>query len=285
MNGMRAIIAAWAMMFLLFGAVAAQADWEAGAKAGYDSNADRALNGGRSDFLLSGYAAYTRAPTFDSRLDWTLSLVLEGTAYTRITDLSNVTVTFAPGLAYAFSPVWSIHAAPFLQAKGVNDSDQSAWAMGGKVSLRQRWTKDFYTGQHYMYTDSRAREDVYSYRENALGAVIGKYWTPVFFTEATYEYSRGDAFRTLETTSYLATTIAAPGGARFGRGGNRVIYSTTFNEYVVKETVDRHAVGLSAGYDLTKALSTIVGYTYTTASGDSGTVSYHTVYCGLGYRF
>ncbi|PKN35732.1 MAG: hypothetical protein CVU61_02610 [Deltaproteobacteria bacterium HGW-Deltaproteobacteria-19] len=285
MKGKQAFIGMFVVLLLLFTAASSWADWEAGAKAGYDSNVDRALNGGRSDFLLSGYAAYTRVPTFDSRLDWTLSLLLEGTAYARVTDLSNATVTFAPGLAYAFSPVWSIHAAPFLQAKGVNDSDQSAWAMGARVSLKQQWRKDVYTGQHYMYTDSRAREDVYSSRENALGAVIGKYWTPAFFMEATYEYSRGDAFRTLETTSYLATTVAAPGGARFGRGGNRVIYSTTFNEYVVKETVDRHSVGLSAGYDLSKALSTIVGYTYTTASGDSGTVSYHTVYCGLGYRF
>lgn len=282
MKGKRALIASWVMLLMLFSTASTQADWETGVKAGYDSNVDRALDGGRSDFLLSGYAAYMRVPTFDTRLDWTLSLVLEGTAYMRVTDLSNATVTFAPGLAYAFSPVWSIHAAPFLQARGVNDTDQSAWAMGGKVSLRQRWTNDFYTSQHYTYTDSRAREDVYSAVENAVGATIGKYWTRNFFTEATYEYSRGDAFRTLGTTTRLTTAV--PAGAGHGRG-TRYLYSTTFNEYVVSEKVDRHAIGLNIGFDLPKALSTVAGYAYTTASGDSGTVTYHWIFCGLGYRF
>jgi hypothetical protein len=272
-------------MLLVFAAVPSQAEWEAGTKATWDSNVDRALDGGRGDFLFTGYVAYTRVPRFDSRLDWTLSVLLAGTAYARVTDLSFAAATLAPGLAYAFSPVWSLHAAPFLQAKGVSDSDQSGWAVGGKVSLKQQWTRDFYTGEHYTYTDMRAREDVYSYQEHALGAVIGKYWTPAFFTEASYEYSRGDAFRTFGTVMYLSTTTAAPGGGQFGRGGNRVVYSPAFDEYVVREQVNRHSVGLNAGYDLTEALTTLVGYTHTTASGDSGTVSYHTVYCGAGYRF
>ena len=140
--------------------------------------------------------------------------------------------------------------------------------------MRQQIGKDFYTGQYYIYKDSQAEEDVYSFTENALGVYVGKSWSRSFYTEIGYEYSRGDSFRSFGSS--------AP--SSFGRGKQHH-YSSTFNREVIQEKVDRHSIGISAGFDWTKSLFSIVNYNYTSINGDSGTSSSHSGFISLGYRF
>ena len=262
------------VLALLFFTDISHAGWEIGAKAGYDSNVDRAVDNGRGDTIFTGYALYSRDAAPSSQIDWTLTVAVEGNAYAKISDLNYGMGTIAPGITYSFSPVWSVNLSPFVQAKGVSDSDQSAWAFGGKVNLRQQWRNDFYTGQYYTYTDSRASADTYSYTENAVGVIIGADWTTSFTTEATYEFSQGDTFRVISTT----TTIPV------GKGYRRY-NSSTFNETVVQDKVDRHSVGFNTNYNFTKSLFVALGYTFTVASGDLGTSTLHYGWGGLGYRF
>ena len=262
------------VLALLFFTGLAHAGWEIGAKAGYDSNVDRAVENGRGDTIFTGYALYSRNAASASSIDWTLSVALDGNAYVKISDLSYVAGTIAPGITYSFSPVWSVNASPFLQAKGVRDSDQSSWAFGGKVNLKQQWRKDFYTGQYYTYTDSRANVDTYSYTENAVGVIIGANWTPSFLTEATYEFSQGDSFSAVGTTTIIPD----------GKGAHRY-NSAVFNEIVVRDKVNRHVIGFNADYNFTKSLFVALGYTFAAASGDLGTSTLHYFWGGCGYRF
>jgi len=189
-------------VILLPGADLAFAGWETGAKVGFDTDVSRSISDGESDEYLLGYAAYGREPSGETRLDWSFSAVGEAAAYASLRDLDYAAITFSPGLVYFNRPGWILSAAPFLQAKGVRDSNQSAIAFGGKLLLRQRLPSDFYAGEYYAYTDSRANEDVYSYTENTFGLYLGMRWTPKVFTEAGYEFSRGDSF--------LSTKVPAP---------------------------------------------------------------------------
>lgn len=250
------------------------AEWEIGGRAGFDSNVNRSVNDEDSDFLATAYAAYSRLPSGETRVDWTLRAIVEGTAYADYDDLNYAAATLAPGITIFLNPQWSLNASPFIQAKGVSDSDQSALAYGVRATLKQKWTKEFYTGEYYVYTDSNASEDVYSYTENAVGLFAGVNWTPSFFTEAGYEYSHGDSYRTI-------STVTAPTGGRRYRGG----FSPTYNAFVYSETVDRNAISINIGYDFTKSLFTLLGYTYTREEGDIDTLTYHTGIFGLGYRF
>ena len=255
-----------------------RAEWEIGARAGFDSNINRSVNNEDSDFLATAYAAYSRQPSGETRVDWTLRAIVEGTAYADYSDLNYAAATIAPGINIAINPQWSLNIAPFAQAKGVSDSDQSAIAYGVRAGLKQTWNKTLYTGQYYTYTDNNANEDVYSYSENAVGFLVGVNWTPAFFTEVGYEYSHGDSFRTV-STSTVATT-------QTGRWmGQHLTFSQSYNADVYSETVDRNAVSVNVGYDFTKSLFTLIGYTYTREKGDFDTLNYHTGFIGLGYRF
>jgi hypothetical protein len=263
--------------FLLAISPSAHAAWETGGKLGFDSNVNRAISGGDSDSYLGGYLQYAREATGETRLDWTFSASLEGNVFLKNNDLNNGSMTLAPGLTFFPYLTWSINVSPFVQGKAVADSDQSAVAFGAKVSLKQPIGKNVYLGEYYVYTDSRANEDVYSYTENALGIYLGVNWTRAFFSEVGYEYSHGDSFQTLGTTSTAST-----GGSGKGKQHR---YSSTFGTEVFKEKVDRHSIGLTAGIELLPSLFSNFSYTYSTMKGDLGTSIDHTGFIGLSYHF
>lgn len=255
-----------------------RAEWETGARAGFDSNINRSVNNKDGDFLATAYAAYSRQPSGETRVDWTLRAVVEGTAYADYSDLNYAAATISPGVNVTINPQWSLNIAPFAQAKGVSDSDQSAIAYGVRAGLKQTWNKTLYTGQYYTYTDHNANEVVYSYSEHAVGVLVGVNWTPAFFTEVGYEYSHGDSFRTVSTSTVETTQT--------GRWmGQHLSFSQSYNADVYSETVDRNALSFNLGYDFTKSLFTLIGYTYTREEGDFDTLNYHTGFIGLGYRF
>jgi len=263
-------------LFAFLFASRASAEWETGAKIGFDSNIDRAIDNEQSDAYLSASLSFLRGPSGESRVDWTLAATLEGSLFFRLTDLSYGALTLAPGITLIPHRVWTINLSPFFQAKGVGDSDQSALAFGGKIGMRQEIGKDLYTGQYYLYKDSRAEEDIYSFIENALGVYVGKSWSRAFYTEIGYEYSYGDSFRTFDTPP--------PGGS--GRGKqHRYQYSSTFGKEVIKEKVKRQSIGVSGGIDWTKYLFSTITYTYTTIYGDSGSSSSQAGFVSLVYRF
>lgn len=254
------------------------AGWETGAKVGFDTNVSRSISGGESDEYLLGYAAYGREPSGETRLDWSFSAVGEAAAYASLSDLDYAAITFSPGLVYFYRPGWMISAGPFLQAKGVRDSNQSAIAFGGKLLFRQQLPSDFYLGEYYAYTDSRANADTFSFTEHALGAFLGRKWTRTFYTELGYEFSRGDSFRS------VGTSPLAPGGTGMF-GGMQPMFSTAFGTEVVREKVDRHAIGVLAGIDWTKSIFSAAGYTFTNRRGDLGSSQSHAGFLGVGYRF
>jgi hypothetical protein len=256
----------------------AQAEWEIGARSAYDSNVNRAVNDGDGDFLLTVYVDYSRQPSGETRMDWTFRTLVEGTAYADYSDLNYAAATISPGISIAINPQWSLNISPFIQAKGVSDSDQSAVAYGARASLKQQWNKKIYTGQYYIYTDSNSNDDVYSYSEHAVGVFVGVKWTPAFFTEVGYEFSHGDSFRTVGTSTIMNTQT--------GRGrGKHYEYSESYNADVYSETVDRNAISVNVGYDFTTSFFALLGYTYNREKGDFDTLTYHTGFLGLGYRF
>jgi hypothetical protein len=273
----KATIALFLMGILMAISLPVYAAWETGAKVGFDSNVNRAINGGDSDTYLGGYLLYSKEPTGQTRLDWTLSASMEGNGFLKNNDLSNAYLTLAPGITFFPYLTWSVNISPFVQGKAMADSDQSALAFGAKVSLVQPIGKNVYMGEYYIYTDSRANEDVYSYAENALGIYLGINWTRTFFSEVGYEYSRGDSFQTIGTSSKTST-------GWMGRGKQRR-YSSTFGTEVFKDKVDRHSVGLTAGIELIPSLFSNFSYTYSTMKGDLGTSIDHTGFMGLSYHF
>lgn len=257
----------------------ARAEWEIGARTAFDSNVNRSVHNEDGDFLMTAYAAYSRQPSGETRVDWTFRTLVEGTAYADYSDLNCAAATISPGIHIAINPNWSLNIAPFVQAKGVSDSDQSAVAYGVRANLKQKWTNKFYTGQSYTYTDSNAGEDVYSYTENAVGVFAGVKWTPSFFTEVGYEYSHGDSFRTVSTSA--AATVST-GGRGYQRGYG---YSQSYKADVYSEMVDRNAISINVGYDFTKSFFALAGYAYNREEGDSDRLTYSTGFLGLGYRF
>jgi len=268
---------ALSLMGVLGTCVYAAAEWETGGKAGFESNVDRAIEGGSGDSYFSSYLSFFRAPSGESRTDWTLAATLEGGLYARFRDLDYLLLTVAPGINFIPYRTWTIHVSPFIQLKGVKDSDQSSLALGGRLSMKEQITKDLYAGQYYIYRDSEAREDVYSFTENALGAFLGMNWTRTFFTEIGYEYSHGDSFQTIGIPSTVLST---------GRGrGKQRRFSTAFETVIIKEKVDRHSFGVSAGIDWTQSLFSLASYTYSSMTGDAGTSLSHVGFIGLGYRF
>ena len=270
-------IAGFMIGFLLAMSLPVHAAWETGGKVGFDSNVDRAINGGSSDTYLGGYLQYAREATGETRLGWTLSASLEGNAVIKNHELTNARFTLAPGVAFFPYLTWSINFSPFVQGTAVADTDQSALAFGTKVSLKQPIGKKIYLGEYYVYTDSRANEEVYSYSENALGIYLGVNWARTLFTEVGYEFSHGDSFQTLGTK-----TMTSMGGNGQGKQHR---YSSTFSTEVFKEKVDRRIIGFMAVMEIVPALYSNFSYTYATLKGDLGTSIVHTGFIGLSYHF
>lgn len=252
------------------------AAWEIAGKAIYNSNVNRSVDGKEGDMSVGAHLQYAREISGETRFDWSFAAALEGNAFLKNSDLSNGVVHIAPGIVFLPYLSWSIEISPFVQGKVTSDNDQSALAFGGKINLKQPFTKYFYMGEHYMYTDSRAKADVYSFSEHVAGVYVGVNWTTSFFTELGYEYAHGDSFQTLKTSETVPSS---------GWGGRQHAYSSVFNTEVYKDIVNRHSVGITIGADLSSSVSTLLSYTYTTAKGDLGTSDNHTGLVGIGYRF
>lgn len=253
--------------------------WEAGTKVGFDSNINQSVDDEEADSYVTGYALYRWEPVQASPFTWNATASVEGTAYTDFSDLNYVAATIAPGVIYGPRRTWDVGLYAFLEAKGVDDEDQSALTWGGKVNLNQQWGRDVYTGEYYLFTDSHAEADTYSFTEHAFGAFVGVNWTPWSFGEIAYEFAHGDAFRAVGTE---AETRSAEGS---GRRRARRRLSKAFGADVIRESVDRHAIGADVGFDLTASVFLLVSYTYSTAKGDLGTSSSHAGSIGIGYEF
>jgi len=275
----KTLLAFFVVPTLVLASSQACAGWESGAKAGFDTNLSRSIDDGDGSGYLSAYGSYWRGHAAETRLDWTLGFIVQGAVYPSLSEVDYAAAMLSPGVAYIIRPGWTVALTPYLLGKAVRDSEQSALAFGGRVDFSQKFVSGIYLGEYYVYTDSRANEDVYSYRENTLGFYLGMRWTPKVFTEAGYEFSRGDSF--------LSTNVVAPpaggGGPGAGRGNGR--YSSTFGAEVFKEMVDGNAFSISAGIDWTQSWFSTVNYTYRTWDGDSGSANDSSGYAGIGYRF
>jgi hypothetical protein len=275
---LEALFAIVAVSTLFWAASPACAGFEIGVKGGYDSNLSRSIDDGEGSGFVSAYGGYWKGHSGETRLDWTMGFIVQGAAYPSLSDVDYAAAMISPGVAYILRPGWTVALTPFLHAKAVQDSEQSAWSFGGRVDLLQKFRNGIYLGEHYVHTDSRADEDVYSYTENSFGLRVGMRWTPRVFTEAGYEFTRGDSF--------LSTKVQAPPtGGGGGPGGRRGQFSSTFGAEVFKETVDVNAFHVSAGVDWTRSWFSTVNYTYRTWDGDSGSANDSSGYVGIGYRF
>ena len=265
---------------LLTGVESAVAGWEAGTKLGFDSNVGRSIRGGESDVYLLAYAGFNREPSGESRGDWVFSAVAEGAAFASVTDLEYAAITLSPGMVYFPRAGWMITATPILQAKTVKDSDQSAVAFGGKIEFRERLGEKAFLAEHYAYRDSRATSDVFSYSEHAVGALLGVNWTPALSSEIGYVFSRGDSFLSLGTST-------ATSGGTGGIGGGMMpgTFSSAFGSDVVKERVDHHVIGATIGYEWTRSIFSVTGYTVAVLRGDVGSSTSNAGFAGVGYRF
>lgn len=267
-----------AIGFVLSASGRALAGWETGAKVGFDTNVNRSIAGsGKSDGYFSAYAGYGREPSGDQRHDWFFTAVAEGTAHANVSDLDSLSATVAPGLIFTLRPAWTLSVSPFLQVKRVKDGNQSAVAAGGRLQMKQRLQDGLSLGEYYVFTDSRADADVFSYKEHVLGATLGKTFSDKLSGEVGYEYGRGDSFRSVGGT--------ATGGTGGMGGGMSQMYSTTFGGNLARERVNRHSIGASAEYDWTPSLFSAASYTWSVRRGDLGSSPSHTGFAGLGYRF
>ncbi len=249
--------------------------WETGLKTGFDTNVDRALSNEKSDSYLTGYLSFSRIPTGESRFDWLFGATLEGTGYNRYSDLSYGLINVAPGFVYVPHRLVSLTTTVFFEAKAVKDSDQNSLATGGKVMIREQIHPDFYLGQYYLFRTSAANVDTYSTTEHAFGALAEIRLTSKVTGEIGYEYSHGDSYRAVNS----GTTVSG-----HGRGRNQK-FSQTFNEFIIREPVDRHAVSVGLNVDWSKSFGSTAGYVYTSMNGDSGFAHSHAGYIGVSYRF
>ncbi len=280
---MKSSIALACLLFLALlvqGNTEAFAGWETGGKAGYISNLSRSVNDGQGDTYLGAYASFARTPSGESRIDWTLSVVAEGAVFARLNDLDYAALTVSPGVILFHGSTWAASAAPFVQAKSVTDSNQSALVFGGKINLRQQLRPNLYSGEYYVYTNSQANAAVFSYTENAFGAVVGVNWTGAFFTEIGYEYARGDSYQSVTTSS------PAPfGGGFIGPFGGESAFSPAFGTTVVRERVTRNSIAVNAGIDWTPSIFSVGTYAFTSRDSDLGLATSHSISAGIGYRF
>ncbi len=296
------------------------AGFEVGAKSGFDSNIDRAVEDGMSDSYVTGFLSFTKETGEGTDIDWSLNLGIEGTGYADSSDLNYGMATISPAIIFYPTPRWRVDISPFGQAVKVSDEEQSALAFGGNISMKQLWGRKFYTGEYFVYTDSKADVDIYSYKEKAAGAFIGMNWTDAFWSEIGYEFSRGDSFRAVgEVTitevetdqvsmSQISTSQIGPsqggsgqggsgqdgsdqdgsdqsGSGQGGTGNSSPRYSEAYNEYIISEPVDRQTIGVNMGYQFTRHFYSFINYGYTTYKGDAGDAKIHTGILGIGFNF
>jgi hypothetical protein len=268
------------VVFLFLLLSAAEAAWEAGTRIGYDSNIDRAVSGRdrESDTYGSAFVSYIKGPSGETRFNWAFDATASGTGYSASSDLNYGQIALSPSLVYFPHRRWTITAAPFAEGRVVSDSDQSSIAVGGKLSIRQQATDRVSFTEYYLFRNSTARADTYTYTENAVGIAAGVNWTKSVSTDISYEYSRGDSFLAVGRGS------SASQAGRRGRGRNS-IYSTTFDRTIVREMIDRHTMGGVLGVDWNKSLFSTMAYNYVSITGDSGSVSDHSASLTIGYRF
>lgn len=253
-------------------------EWEGGGKVGYDSNLDRAMDNAIGSPIATAFLSLNRNPGLGSGLNWSLFSSLEGNLYFNLTDLNSAQLTVAPGLNYSPDKIWNVNLSPFIQAKGVSDSDQSAVAWGVKVTLKEQINDRLYSGQYYRYKNSTANAETYSFVENALGIFLGYNWTKMIFSEIGYEFSKGDTF----LTSGEGQTFSEGGGK--GKGKNRR-YSQAFDSVVVRTDATRQVIGLTLGIDWSKNFYSLVEYAFTTIRTDLGDANSQAAFFQIGYRF
>lgn len=271
---------AWVLLLCLWPHISRAAEWETGVRTGFDTNIDRAISAEKSDSYLSVYLSLGRESKGESRLNWMFSASIDGTVYHRLSELNGAEITVSPGLVYFPYRALSLTVSPFFQAKTLKDSDQSAVTAGAKVILKEPLGKTAYMGQYYLFKASSANADTYSFTENGVGFFAGMKLKRSVACEIGYEFSYGDSFRAISSTS----TTAGGGGRGRGRGRD-LRYSTAFGEFVIREPVDRHTAGLNLGIDWTRSLFSTMGYVYTAMNGDSGTSISHSGFMSLSYRF
>jgi hypothetical protein len=269
--------------------------FEIGAKGGFDSNIDRAVEDGRSDSFMTGFLSFTRLPGEGLDTGWSLNLSLEGTGYSDSGYLNYGMAGIKPAIIFYPHPKWRIDISPFINATKVNDDEQSAVAAGAELNMKQLPGQKFYTGEYFAYTDSRARDNIYSFKEKAFGAYAGVNWTDKFWSEIGYEYSNGDSFRAVGEIETTQTGTGLDGGTnqsgmgqagrgQYGNGGS-IRYSQAYNEYIINEPVDRQTIGLRTGCQFIRHIYLFINYAYTTYKGDSGTSNSHSGTIGAGYNF
>jgi len=292
-------------IFILLSSSPAFSGWETGAKAGYDSNIDRAVKGGISDTFMTGFLSFTREPEEDTGTDWSLNLGIEGARYTDSTYLNYGMASITPSIIFYLHESWRVDISPFAQTMAVKDEEQSSVAFGGEISIKQLWGTRYYTGEYFTYTDSRADVEIFSYKDKAAGVYVGVNWTDAFWSEIGYEFSKGDSFRAVEeiiTTEIVAGQIftsQAGNGGQGGNGqggagqggtgqygtGNSPRYSEAYNEYIISEPVDRQIIGINMGYQFTRHVFSFINYAHVKYKGDAGDSVSHTGVIGIGYSF
>jgi len=262
---------------LLAVAVPAAASWEAAARFGFDSNVNLSVDDPESDAYGGGGLSFFKDWSGESRFGLNLAASLDGAAYLDTSDLDLAQITLSPGGSYIPFASWTLRLSPFFQARAVKDSDQSALAFGVRLELSQRWGKRFYSGEYYIFKDTRAEAEVYSSIENGAGFYVGAHWGAKIFTDVGYEFVRGDSFTTLSPASVVSVT---------GRGhGKHSQYSETFEGEVVREMVNEHSIMVSLGIDWTRSLFSRVDYTFTLMDGGLGDAEIHEPTVSVGYRF
>jgi hypothetical protein len=236
---------------------------------GYDSNVTRSVDDPKADGYLNGNISWSRQADIEKIFDWTLTGVLDSTAYFNTAEEDDVSVLISPGFTYSYDERFQINISPVIETSAVKDTDQSEISFGGGLYFLQQITSVFYTGEYASYIDSLAKNDVYSQNEFSFGAYFGINITQSLFAEAGYEYSYG--------TSYQTSSIPS------GKGKGK--HSTSLNYDVYQETVNEHALSLNAGLDLTDNVFSLIGYTFTYTESEIGISHSNDISLGIGYRF
>jgi len=249
-----------------------EAWFETGVETGFVTNINRPTDGGDDDWYVSVAASAGKGFSGESRTDWILSAVVSGVSYMKYDYLNYVSLSLRPGLVIVPHASWSITLLPFASATSVKDNDQSSIAFGGRAVVEKNISSSFYSGLYYQYTDSTANAKVYSFSRHAAGLYLGSSPAGSFSMECGYEYAHGESFRSVRTSSTMAS----------GHGRHQ-IFSRSFGSYVVQDTVTRHTFWAQVSLSLTKALSASLGFAPSFNQGDLGSYTSQTGYLGLSY--
>jgi hypothetical protein len=138
-------------LFAFLLASRASAEWETGAKIGFDSNIDRAIDNEQSDTYLSASLSFLRGPSGESRIDWTLAATLEGSFFFRLTDLSYGALTLAPGITLIPHRVWTINLPLFSRPRQLETRNSRPLPTEAKSACARRSEKTF-TSENTIFT-------------------------------------------------------------------------------------------------------------------------------------